>query len=98
MYISNYHRNLIIGFENIYCVLSNKKVNETNFEIRNEFFLYGKFKIGLYQFYFSFIPMVDNQIFCRYYSENTTDIITKTFDTMQSFIEFLNDAFLNVSR
>ena len=41
MYISNEHRDLVIGFENIYCVLCNKKVKETNFEIRNEFFLYG---------------------------------------------------------
>ena len=97
MYLTKEHRDLIIGFENIYTVLSNKKVNETNFEIRNEFFLYGKFKIGLYQFYFSFIPMFDNQIFCRYYAEHTTNILTKTFDTMQSFIEFINDAFLNVN-
>ena len=97
MYISKEHRDLIIGFENIYSVLSNTKVKEANFEIRNEFFLYGKFKIGLYHFYFSFSPMFDNQIYCRYYSEHTTDIFTKTFDGMQSFIEFINDAFLNVN-
>lgn len=97
MFISKEHHDFVLGFENIYCVLCNIKVNDTNFEIRNEFFLYGKFKIGLYHFYFSFSPIFDNQIFCRYYSDHTTDIFTKTFDNMQSFIEFLNDAFLNVN-
>lgn len=96
MFISKEHHDLILGFENIYCLLCNKKVGETNFEIRNEFFLYGKFIIGLYHFYFSFSPNFDNQIFCRYYSEHTTDIFTKSFNSMQSFIDFLNDAFLNV--
>lgn len=96
MYISNEHRDFIIGFENIYCVLCNKKVVDVNIEIRNEFFLYCKFKIGLYHFYFSFSPILEYQVFCRYYSEHTTDILTKTFDTMQSFIEFLNDSFVNV--
>ena len=96
MKLNDNHYNLIFGFERIYEFLSNDKFELVSLTITNSYFLTGKFRFGNYFFCFNYCSL-DSSIICSY-KLNMSSIISKHFSNVSSFIDFLNDAFLNVNR
>ena len=95
MKLSDNHYNLMFGFERIYEYLSNEKFENVSLTITNSYFLNGKFKFGKYLFAFNYCSL-DSSILCSYKSISS-NLITKSFSNISSFIDFLDDAFLNVN-
>ena len=95
MKLSDNHYNFIFGFERIYEFLSNEKFEHVSLTITNSYFINGKFKLGNYSFAFNYCSL-DFSIICSYKS-SSSNLITKSFSNMSSFIDFINDAFLNVN-
>ena len=96
MKLNDNQYNLIFGFERIYEFLSNDKFEGVSLTITNSYFLTGKFRSGNYFFCFNYCSL-DGSIICSY-KLNMSSLISKHFSNMSSFIDFLDDAFLNVNR
>ena len=96
MKLSDNHYNLIFSFERIYEFFVLNKFKEVTLTITNEFFINGKFKYLGYSFAFSYSSL-DCSLLCSYKSLSS-NIVTKSFLNVSSFIEFIETAFVNVNR
>ena len=94
------HRDIVLAFENIYSYTLKNNFSKVSFNIENTYFLNGRFHIGSYSFYFSYCSLEfrdkDEVALLVSYKSIGSNVITKRFACMGDFIEFLDDAFINV--
>ena len=90
------HYNLMYAFERLYELFVLNNFDNAILTISNSYFINGRFRYLGYSFAFNYSSL-DSSLLCSYKSLSSS-IITKRFSNLSSFIEFLNDAFLNVNR
>lgn len=95
MKLSDDHYNLIFGFERLYEFFVLNKFNDVNLTISNAYFINGRFKYLGYSFAFNYSSL-DCTLLCSYKSLSS-NIVTKRFSNISSFIEFIETSFLNVN-
>ena len=86
---------LIYAFERLYEFFVLNKFKEFTLTITNEYFINGKFKYLGYSFAFNYSSL-DCSLLCSYKSLSS-NIVTKRFSNVSSFIEFIETAFINVN-
>lgn len=96
MKLSDNHYNLIFAFERLYEFFVLNKFNDVYLTISNAYFINGRFKYLSYSFAFNYSSL-DSSLLCSYKSLSS-NIITKRFSNVSSFIEFIETAFINVNR
>lgn len=96
MNLSDNHYNLIFAFEQLYEFLLNDKFEKVNLHVSNSYFINGSFRYLSYSFAYNYCSL-DGTLICSYKTFNSS-VITKRFNRIGSFIEFLEDSFLNVNR
>ena len=96
MKLSDNHYNLIFSFERFYEFFVLNKFNDVNLTITNDYFINGRFKYLGYSFAFNYNSL-DCSLLCSYKSLSS-NIVTKRFSNVSSFIEFIETAFINVNR
>ena len=95
MKLSDNHYNLIFAFEQLYEFFVLNDLNDVSLTISNSYFLNGRFKCLNYSFYFSYTSL-DGSLLCSYKSLSS-NIVTKRFSNVSSFIDFIKIAFINVN-
>ena len=96
MKLTDDNYNLIFAFERLYEFFVVNKFNDVNLTITNAYFINGRFKYLGYSFAFNYSSL-DCSLLCSYKSLSS-NIITKKFSNLSSFIEFIETAFINVIR
>ncbi len=87
------HYNLIFAFEQFYEFFVLNNFNDVNLTITNSYFINGRFKYLGYSFAFSYTS-IDCSLLCSYKSLSS-NIVTKRFSNVSSFIDFIKTAFIN---
>ncbi len=95
MILSDNHYNLVFAFERLYEFFTLNKFNDVSLIITNSYFMNGRFKYLGYSFVFSYCSL-DSTLFCSYKSFSS-NIVSKRFSNVSSFIDFIKSAFINVN-